>query len=132
MFSQNPELAGNDWIVLRYADVLLMHVEAIMAGSNQTSATAALSSFQKVRDRAGLTDAVTEITVDDLLLERRIELAFENHRLFDLIRLGRAQSVLSAYSDLNGFGFSSTDLLLPIPQNEVNLSNGVMSQNPGY
>ncbi|MFD1016790.1 RagB/SusD family nutrient uptake outer membrane protein [Winogradskyella rapida] len=131
-FDTNPELAGNDWIVLRYADILLLHVEAIMAGSDQTSATAALASFQQVRDRAGLTDPVTEITVDDLLLERRVELAFENHRLFDLIRLGKAQSVLSAYSDLNGFGFTSSDLVLPMPQNEVNLSDGLMTQNPGY
>ncbi|MGJ8593203.1 MAG: RagB/SusD family nutrient uptake outer membrane protein [Aquaticitalea sp.] len=131
-FEGNPELAGNDWIVLRYADILLLHVEAIMAGANQTSAGAALTSFQEVRNRAGLTATVTEITLDDLLVERRVELAFENHRLFDLIRLGRAQSVLSAYSELNGFGFNSTDLLLPIPQNEVNISNGLMTQNPGY
>ncbi|NRD24417.1 RagB/SusD family nutrient uptake outer membrane protein [Winogradskyella litoriviva] len=130
--SANPRLAGNDWIVLRYADVLLMHVEAIMGGANETSAGAALSSFQQVRDRAGLTDLVTEISVDDLLMERRVELAFENHRLFDLIRLGRAESVLSQYSTANNFGFTATDLLLPMPQNEVNLSDGLMTQNPGY
>ena len=46
--------AGNDWIVLRYADVLLMHVEAIMAGGNDTSVQAALDSFELVRVRAGL------------------------------------------------------------------------------
>ncbi|NRR92106.1 RagB/SusD family nutrient uptake outer membrane protein [Winogradskyella undariae] len=131
-FDGNPELAGNDWIVLRYADILLLHVEAIMADGNETSSAAALASFQQVRDRAGLTDVVTNITLDDLLMERRVELAFENHRLFDLIRLGKAQSVLSAYSNLYGFGFTSTDLLLPMPQNEVNLSDGLMSQNPGY
>jgi len=130
--SPNPELAGNDWIVLRYADILLMHVEAIMAGAEQTSATTALASFQEVRNRAGLTDAITEITVDDLLMERRVELAFENHRLFDLIRLGKAQEVLSAYSELYGFGFTSSDLLLPLPQNEVNISDGLMTQNPNY
>lgn len=130
--SPNPELAGNDWIVLRYADILLLHAEAIMAGGNQTSAGAALASFQAVRDRAGLTDPVTEITLDDLVMERRLELAFENHRLFDLIRLGVAESVLSQYANANGFGFTSSDLLLPMPQNEVNLSNGLMNQNPGY
>ena len=130
--SANPRLAGNDWIVLRYADVLLMHVEAIMGGADQTNVGVALASFQEVRDRAGLTDIVTEISLDDLLLERRVELAFENHRLFDLIRLGRAESVLSQYSTLNGFGFTTSDLLLPMPQNEVNLSDGLMEQNPGY
>ena len=49
--SSDPTLAGNDWIVLRYADVLLMHVEAIMAGGAETSSGAALASFQLVRDR---------------------------------------------------------------------------------
>lgn len=131
-FTTDATLSGNDWIVLRYADVLLMHVEAIMAGGQETSATAAISSFQKVRDRAGLTDPVSSITKTDLLNERRVELAFENHRLFDLIRFGVAQETLSAFSAANGYSFTATDLLLPIPQSEINLSKGLMSQNPGY
>lgn len=128
----DPRLAGNDWIVLRYADILLMHVEAILAGNDQTTASAAIASFQAVRDRAGLTTAVTAITKQELLDERRVELAFENHRLFDLIRFGKAVEVLSAFSAATGGSFSSTDLLLPIPQNEINLSNGLLSQNAGY
>jgi hypothetical protein len=129
----DPRLAGNDWIVLRYADVLLMHVEAIMAGATATSSSNALTSFNEVRNRAGLpNDDDGTITLEELLLERRVELAFENHRLFDLIRLGEAESVLSAFSANNGLGYSSTDLLLPIPQREINLSQGLMKQNPGY
>jgi len=131
-FDSDPTSAGNDWIVLRYADVLLMHVEAIMAGAETTANGAAIASFQEVRNRAGLTDPVTAITKQELLDERRVELAFENHRLFDLIRLNEAQNVLSAFSDANGYSFSATDLLLPIPQTEINLSNGALSQNPGY
>ena len=69
-FDFDARLAGNDWIVLRYADILLMHVEAIMGSSSETNAAAALASFQQVRDRAGLTDAVSSITKDDLLAER--------------------------------------------------------------
>ncbi len=130
--SIDPTKAGNDWIVLRYSDVLLMHVEAIMAGGNDTSVPAALSSFQEVRNRAGLTDVVTTITKEELLDERRVELAFENHRLFDLIRFGEAQSILSQFSAATGGSFNTSDLLLPIPQREINLSRGVMSQNPGY
>jgi len=130
--SSNPTLAGNDWIVLRYADVLLMHVEAIMAGGNETNVPAALNSFQQVRNRAGLTDVVTSISKQELLDERRAELAFENHRLFDLIRFGEAMNVLSDHSTEIGGSFSSSDLLLPIPQREINLSNGQLSQNPGY
>ena len=131
-YASDPTKAGNDWIVLRYADVLLMHVESILAGSNATTDAAALASFQAVRDRAGLPTAVTEVTKDLLLNERRVELAFENHRLFDLMRMGAAQDVLSAFSSTNGYGFSSTDLLLPIPQVEIGLSKGALSQNPGY
>lgn len=130
--SNDPTLAGNDWIVLRYADVLLMHVEAIMAGGTETSVQAALNSFQLVRNRAGLTDPVTNITKLELLDERRVELAFENHRFFDLVRLNEAQAILSAFSTANGLGYTATDLLLPIPQIEVGLSNGLLTQNPGY
>lgn len=128
----DPRLAGNDWIVLRYADVLLMHVESILAGANETIDAAALASFQLVRNRAGLTTNVTIVTKDALLKERRVELAFENHRLFDLIRMGEANSVLGTFSGTNGYSFDTTDLLLPIPQYEIGLSLGAMSQNPGY
>ncbi|AEH01599.1 RagB/SusD domain-containing protein [Lacinutrix sp. 5H-3-7-4] len=131
--SSDPTKAGNDWIVLRYADVLLLHVEAIMAGGNSTSAQAALDSFEEVRLRAGLSgDSDGTITKQELMDERRVELAFENHRLFDLIRFGEAQTVLSAFSSANGGSFTASDLLLPIPQREINLSNGALSQNPGY
>ena len=132
VYASDPTKAGNDWIVLRFADVLLMHVESILAGGNATTDGAALASFQAVRNRAGLTDAVAEVTKDMLLNERRVELAFENHRLFDLMRMGVAQDVLSAFSAANGYGFASTDLLLPIPQVEIGLSKGALSQNPGY
>ena len=131
-YAADPTKAGNDWIVIRYADVLLMHVESILAGGNATTDGAALASFQAVRNRAGLSTAVTEVTKEMLLNERRVELAFENHRLFDLMRMGVAQEVLSAFSAANGYGFASTDLLLPIPQIEIGLSKGALSQNPGY
>ncbi len=132
-FSLDPTLSGNDWIVLRYADVLLMHVEAILAGGSETSSSNALQSFNEVRQRAGLADDDNGmITKEELLNERRAELAFENHRLFDLIRFGMAETVLSDFSAANGLSYTSTDLLLPIPQREINLSKGAMSQNPGY
>ena len=130
--SVDPTSAGNDWIVIRYADVLLMHVEAAMAGAASTADPGALVSFQAVRDRAGITDVVSSISKEDLLDERRAELAFENHRFFDLVRFGVANDVLTSFSADNGYSFSGTDLLLPIPQREINLSNGVLTQNPGY
>ena len=130
--SGDPTLAGNDWIVIRYADVLLMHVESILAGATMTNDAGALASFQAVRNRAGLSETVQLITKDDLLNERRVELAFENQRLFDLIRFGVAQNVLSGFAADNGFAFTANDLLLPIPDGEIGLSNGLLTQNPGY
>jgi len=134
-FVNDATLAGNDWIVLRYADVLLMHVEAIMAGAAETSVSRARISFQEVQDRAfpeTAPNAKAIITKDDLLLERRVELAFENHRFFDLVRFGKAEQVLGDFSDANGLNFTSSALLLPIPQGEINLGKGVMKQNPNY
>jgi len=131
-YGPNSRSAGNDWIVLRYADVLLMHAEAIMAGSQSTTSSNALTSVNEVRTRAGLDDITATFTASDLLLERRVELAFENHRLFDLMRFGVATSVISAYATEQGYDFNVNQLLLPIPAREVNLSRGVMLQNPGY
>ena len=128
----NPRIAGNDWIVTRYADVLLLHVESILAGGMSTTAPAALESFQAVRDRAGLTDPVTEITMEDLMNERRVELAFENHRFLDLKRFGVAQQVLSEFSAANSHDFQAFELLLPIPAAEISISQGFLEQNPGY
>ena len=130
----NSEFAGNDWIVLRYADVLLMYVEAVMAGNSATNDAAALEAFKEVRGRAGFdVSGITEITKQMLMDERRIELAFENHRLYDLIRFGEAESVMAAFAATEeaDFEFNATKLLLPIPQRERNL-NPDLTQNPGY
>ncbi len=128
----NPRIAGNDWIVTRYADVLLLHVEAILAGGQETNAPAAIASLQAVRERAGITDPITSVTKQALMDERRVELAFENHRFHDLKRFGVAQEVLSAFSIDNSFDFQATDLLLPIPASEIAISQGLLTQNPGY
>ncbi|WP_394749951.1 RagB/SusD family nutrient uptake outer membrane protein [Spongiimicrobium salis] len=128
----NPRIAGNDWIVTRYADVLLLHVESIMAGGAETNVPAAIASFEAVRARAGITEPVTNITRQMLMDERRVELAFENHRFLDLKRFGVAQEVLSAFSAANSHDFQATDLLLPIPGPEISISQGLLTQNPGY
>ncbi len=130
-YGDNARNAGNDWIILRYADILLMHVEAIMGGTGSTSNPAALASFQAVRDRAGLTTPVTSISQDDLLLERRVEFAFENQRFYDLLRFGVADQVLGAYAAEMGYtDYNARKLLLPIPAREINKSGGLLTQNP--
>lgn len=130
--SSNASYSGNDWIVLRFADVLLMQVEAIMAGGTSTSDATAVTAFNAIRTRAGLS-TVTTVTKEDLLKERRIEFAFENQRLYDLIRFGVADAVMGVFATKGepAFAYISTDLLLPIPQRERNLNPG-MDQNPGY
>ena len=129
-YGGNARNAGNDWIILRYADILLMHVEAIMGTTGSTSNAAALNSFNQIRQRANRPDA-TAVSKDDLLLERRVEFAFENQRWFDLQRFGVADQVLSAYAaDMGYTDYNARALLLPIPAREINLSGGLLTQNP--
>ncbi len=113
----------NNWVVFRYADVLLMLAEALGESGE------AYDLINMVRARAGLgnIDSSTPGSfVDKLLQERRVELAFENHRWADLLRFGKAESVMSAQGKpTNG------KLLFAIPQREMDL-NSNFTQNPGY
>ncbi|MEL6192620.1 MAG: RagB/SusD family nutrient uptake outer membrane protein [Bacteroidota bacterium] len=134
--SSDARLCGNDWIVMRYADVLMMYAEAIMAGNGSTQDLDALGAYNMIRERVGLSTLPLDgsATLDDVTLldERRMELAFENHRLNDLKRFGKAESVLGAFAARNSLSFTATDLILPIPQGEINVSSGLLTQNPGY
>ena len=79
----------NDVVILRYADVYLMYIEAMMEqGNGSTSDALAVKCMNEIRERAGL-NSVTSVTRDELRLERRRELAFEGLRHFDLIRQKR-------------------------------------------
>jgi len=135
-YGGNARNSGNDYIAIRYADVLLMHAEAILAGGTETTSGSAIDSYMEVKTRAGF-DAVADrpalLSRDALLVERRVELAFENQRWFDLLRFGVADDVLGAHAtELGYIEYSSRALLLPIPAREINLSKGVLTQNPGY
>lgn len=121
-----PFDADNNWIELRYADVLLMLAEAI------GESTEAYDYINEVRDRAGLGDIgpVDPGTFEEKLLEeRRREFAFENKRWPDLKRFGMAKEVMS-----NHLGVSESDvkLLYPIPQQEINVAPDDMVQNPEH
>ncbi len=113
----------NNWVVLRYADVLLMLAEAI--GESDES----YGYINQVRARAGLgpISASTPGTFSEKLLhERKVELAFEGHRWPDLKRFGVAASVMSSIGvDIKG------RLNLAIPQREMDI-NSSFTQNPGY
>lgn len=118
--------------VLRYADVLLMNAEA---NNELGNAEAALESLEEVRARArgGNPAILPEVTTTDqqalrqaIWHERRVELAMEFDRYFDVIRQGRGSEV---FGDL---GWEPHNEVWPIPQNEIDLSAGVLTQNEGY
>lgn len=114
---------------LRYAEVLLIKAEA-MNELGQTGA--AIPFLNQVRNRAGLanTTAATQAAVRTAIWkERRVELAFEHDRFFDLVRTGQA---LSAFA-IDGKTFKvGKNELFPLPQKFISESNGLSSQNPGY
>jgi len=125
-----PQAGGpdHDWIEIRLADVILLYAETL--NENGAAAADVLPLLDDIRTRAGLnvldpttinTQALVRQAIAD---ERRLELAFEGQRWFDLVRTGTAQSVL---------GFADANYLVaPIPISEITSSEGVITQNPGY
>ena len=137
---------GIDVILMRYADVLLMYAEAkFELGQNDAPA---LAAFNLVRARVGMPPLAT-LTREDIRLERRVELAFEGLRLFDIRRWKIAEQVMPAPAAcgidyINAAGatvracqpasarqFPVRDYLWPLPQAELDL-NPNLKQNPGF
>ncbi len=124
--------------VLRYADVLLMKAEALnelgRTAEAQLLATDDNATLNKVRVRAGLLN-VTGLNQTDLrnkiLHERRMELAFEGQRWFDLIRVNGGQYGIDFLHSIGKSNMSSKYLLFPVPQKERD-SNPNLTQNTGY
>jgi len=83
--------SAQDWLIFRYAEILLNHAEAAFELGN---ASDALNSINQIRDRAGIA-ALNSITRDQIHNERRVELAFEGHRYWDVRRWRTAVNVLS-------------------------------------
>ncbi|HZL09569.1 MAG TPA: RagB/SusD family nutrient uptake outer membrane protein [Prolixibacteraceae bacterium] len=117
--------------VLRYADVLLMKAEALNELGLTTEAAAPLN---EVRTRAGL-ENVTGLAKDafreKVLNERRMELAFEGQRWFDLIRINNGQYGIDFLKSIGKSNMSSKFLLFPVPQKERD-ANPNLTQNTGY
>ena len=118
---------------LRLADVLLIAAESLNETNDPSSALIYLNQV-RARARGNNNSILPDITETDknalreiILKERNAELALEQHRFFDLIRTGKAAEVLGS------LGFQSNKHeLLPIPQSEIDLSEGALSQNPGW
>jgi hypothetical protein len=133
---------GNNWPVYRYSEVLLFLAEAL---NEQSKSAEALPYLNQVRDRAfGAGAATISTTVqpdlrDIIFRERRVELAFENKRWFDLVRTARAIDVITAYGNRvksnpqdyyypNGAvppnnAFTNIDLLYGLPADESSLNH---------
>lgn len=130
-----------NWPVYRYAHVLLMLAEAHLETGNSSEA---LTYINSLRERAGLNALAAGMDTNELrealYREQRVELAFENHRWFDLLRTGRAMEVMNAHGEVQkaeqlrlsdaAYQVEEYKLLYPIPQREVRLNN--FEQNPGW
>jgi len=117
-----------NWKVIRYGDVLLMYAEAL---NENNKTTEALGYLNQVRTRAGVAvynNLTKDETREKIYLERRLELSFEGHRWFDLVRTGRAYSVMQAY------GMMPYMTAFPIPLSQVQIinDNSLFPQNQGY
>ncbi|MGB3005043.1 MAG: RagB/SusD family nutrient uptake outer membrane protein [Chitinophagaceae bacterium] len=109
--------------LMRYAEVLLMYAEA----SAMLSSGDGVNKLNQVRARANLTG--TTLSQANVWKERRTELAMEQDRFLDLVRQGRAGTVLRAHGKAFVDGKHE---LFPIPQAQRDLSGGRLSQNPNY
>lgn len=137
----NPTAKGvnrTDWpinfIVMRYADILMMKAECLVQTGNAAAAAALLTPM---RTRAGLS-ALTTITLAGLMEERRREFAGEALRWHDLVRSGLALDVMNAWvlkDDVNNKiarPIGANMLIYPVPQVELSSAPGLYEQNPGY
>jgi hypothetical protein len=120
---------AQDFIFMRYADVLLMHSEI----------TGTADGMNAVRARAGL-DPIA-YSLDALKKERLHEFAFEGLRWFDIVRWGDVETAFDYTLDVRNSGIDAkysvnyrpeTKGLMPLPETEIRLSNGVYEQNPGW
>ena len=138
-FEERGETNDN-WPIYRYSQVLLMLAEA----KNEAGITQeAHSHLNEVRNRAGLA-SLSGLSQSDfreaVYQESRVELAFENHRWFNLVRTGRAIEVMTAHGEeeknlksnvsSSAYNIQEHKLLYPIPEREVRLNN--IDQNQGW
>ncbi len=129
--------SGSDqnYIYYRLADVLLLKAEVLAENGDLGGA---LTLVNQIRKRVNLKDVTSNVKADVkklILKERRLELAFEGHRWYDLKRNNVAIEVINAAKGANdlpiGYNLTANRLLWPIPQSELD-KNAKLSQNPGY
>ena len=129
------EGSDQNYIFIRLADILLLKAEALNELGDQDGAAGLVD---QIRARVDLPPTTASSQAEMRLAiekERRLELAFEGHRWYDLKRTGRAIEVMNNAKGANGqpigYNLAPERLLWPIPQAELD-KNSKLTQNPGY
>jgi len=124
--------SDNNYPLMRYAEVVLTYAEAYNEVNSPVNDNPAYKAVNSIRQRAGLTP-LQNLSQNDLreaiLQERRLELAFEGSRWFDLVRTGKLVTTLSAKGTVN---IKEHHNLFPIPQFHIGVNPNLAPQNPGY
>lgn len=127
--------SSQNYIILRLADIILLKAESLNATGNVSGAAALVNQIRERVDLAPTTASGQQEMQLAIEKERRLELAFEGHRWWDLKRTGRAIEVMNNAKGPDGasLGYSVTEekLLWPLPQAERD-KNPNLTQNPGY
>ncbi|HET7732619.1 MAG TPA: RagB/SusD family nutrient uptake outer membrane protein, partial [Paludibacter sp.] len=130
-------------IKIRYADILLLKAEALANLGGASNLADAAVIVNQIRTRVGLANlpatasASSESMLTAVLHERRLELAFEGQRWFDLVRYGKLQEVMNELNKRDSGRlpqrrvFTGTSELLPVPQAALDINTNLV-QNPGY
>lgn len=130
-----------DWpinfIVFRYTDVLLLKAECVLHGAPGSQTTDVDNIVNQVRQRAGLTNPVSNVTLSRLMEERRKEFAAEGLRWHDLVRSGLVTSIIPAWIALDDIKgqiqpFIKGYAIYPVPQDQMDIKPGLYSQNSDY
>jgi starch-binding outer membrane protein, SusD/RagB family len=140
MTARSWQQMPNNWIIQRYADIVLIYAEAVNSGGTATNGSAE-AALNQIRARAGIptvSGLASAALTDSIRVERRREFAFEGQRWFDLSRWGILDATVQAKTlqmqtlfpgETGVHGAPSN--LFPIPDGQIN-SNSLLTQNPGW
>jgi len=131
-----------DWpinfIVSRYTDILMLKAECILRGATTGGTQADVDAIvTQVRNRAGITGTASNITLAQLLDERRKEFGNEGLRWHDLVRSGNIETIIPAWIATDDVlhqiqPFNKNFIIYPVPQAELDARTGLYTQNAGY
>lgn len=117
--------------IVRYAEVVLTTAEAAAQTGDLATATTQLNVIRRRAGLANTTATTAAALITDILLQRRLELAYEGHYWIDLRRTNTIQSALGSTTAANSYNQPFRNLF-PLPLRDINLANGVLVQNAGY